>query len=928
MTAATYAWRRLNVLENGDFEVVGGTFPNKWTKAETVTAITSGQYSGSNSAHLEEEASILQSIPFVQTHTNGATTYSRRMDEAAHHLLDFYAKPHTSTSDPAKFKITLELQDATPATQFTYNWFLRKWVSGTTEYPFWLNLTGSTWTHYNLPKIVAPVTASTSVADTWSVKVKFETDATSEIYLDEIRISQWASEVLNDRLGPYAVISNGQNYPVKYDQRSGNITELSLNPPYETPNSGLPTETRGEDGSLTEEAWYGWAYTFYDSTHQEESGFPMGITSTTGLFRLSTALLALGSGGTPEDKVTLGFAAIELPNSENDPLVDNPVYDTILVYRTTGYEDTEDGSGEDAVENALDNGLVYFEGTLAGTGTHSNEFGNFVSYLADDDLPGMHGHVNTTDIYRRPAPGYDISTVYRNRLFVAGGPIFSQGNCAVSNESGNTDNVNHFVTGTKFTTDTDNATNWNRCTEGMLFQVDGEAESYPIERYIYPSDDSETDSLEKIYLAVAYEGTTATDKKYKIFPAGGKVQYSEEGQPNYFSAQGYFSLDGTEGEGVTGILGAGTDLLVMSRNSTYSFGWEVRPYDIGTAFPLSQTIGCIASRSTVEIRGSCFWLSDQGVVKRESGANVQIISNTLQGMFTDTEDPDYIVRDSVTQLAEDARGTHYAPRQQYLLAVRSKNAKIGCDMILAYNYFFESWDIFRLKSELLNWTWAVDDDGNDVLLFADVYGNLNHWDHGDIDGGGVSGVSISQTKGAVASATATSLTAVGEPWSAYDTGYWEGATVRITSGTGAGQERSVSRSDDESLFINEVWVINPDNTSSYELGGIDCEWNLKFSNLGLPGRVKRLKFVTVEHKQESQSGEVEVRVFKEYSSVDDFEGRELDVPTFHTGGQSRSTVGCSDSAGYNLRLQMKANGPQKPLEVRNINAVMESMESD
>jgi len=920
-TSPTYTWNRNSATQDASLSDWTTGSLDEWTKSGTVNQISSSERYGSSgsSAHLEESSSLSQKIPFVETVST--TLYGRRMAETENHLFDFYAKPFTGVSGNQRVKVTVQLRDDSNVIQYDYDWFARQWRvydSGVGAREFYFNISASVgWTHFILPKVVAPSSAGTDVAEDWVCEIKIETDSASEVYLDEIRVSIWASDIKAHRLGPYTVLNNGRNYPVKYDSRSGTVSELSMNPPYETPNSGLPSESRQTGtGDLTENGWYGWAYTFFNEDLQEESAFPLGITSTTGLFRLDSEL----ASGTPaEDQVTLDFAGIEIPNTENDRSVDNPGVKKILVYRTLGYTDLEDASGEDAVTDALNNGLVYYEGEVDLSAATT-----FVSTVSDDNLPGVIGFINNTDISRKVSPAYDTSTIYRNRMFIAGGPVFSEGMCKPTTDS-------HFVLGSAQGSAT-HPTNWNRSTERMLLQIDGESGTYPIERYIYPNDYG-TDSVEQIYLSFPYEGgNSGANVKYKIFPVNSQVYYSEEGDPTNFAAMGYFTLDGTEGEPVTGLVGAGSDMMAMTRNSTYSFSWDVNPYDIGYAAPLSQSIGCTAPDSPVEIRGAAFWLSNQGVVKRDERGAVEIISNTLQDMFTDPEDGDYVVRDPVTQLSSDARGVHYGPRQQYLLAVRTRNAKIGCDLVLAYNYFFESWDIFRLKSELLNWTWAVDDDGNDTLLFMDVYGNLNQWDVGEVDGGGEQpsgeSVIIAQSSGTVASATSTTVTASGTPWARFSTGYWEGSVVRLVSGTGAGQERSIEKSDTNTLFLNQEWDVNPDTTTSFEIGGIDCEWNLKFSNLGLPSRVKRMKFISIEHKEESIGGTAEVRVFKEFSKEDEFSSRSLAVPTFHTATEPRSVVGCSDAAGYNLRIQLKADGPQKPLEVRNINAVMESMESD
>ena len=70
--------------------------------------------------------------------------------------------------------------------------------------------------------------------------------------------------------------------------------------------------------------------------------------------------------------------------------------------------------------------------------------------------------------------------------------------------------------------------------------------------------------------------------------------------------------------------------------------------------------------------------------------------------------------------------------------------------------------------------------------------------------------------GAVASATGTTLTCTGKTW---PTNGWANYEVRILTGTGAGQIRTVASNTGTVLTVSAAWTTNPDATSTFGLFG-------------------------------------------------------------------------------------------------------------
>lgn len=916
MTAASYSWPRKNLLLDGGFEDPGSTTDfNQWTEAGTVTANNNSR-SGTYCASIAESSEVYQNRKFVES------AVGRWADQDKPMMLTFWIR-HLTGSECDGFRVQFFIANASGTIQYSWDFYNAKWVASPSTdsddgESFWVivGTAATTYSQVRLPKIDAPSSAGSDVVDGWQYIVRFanQSSNTCTVGIDDVVLSEWVADTRIKSLGRMAVCYNGVNYPVKHDERTDAITELSLNWPYWTDNSALPTEGGATTGGEMEGGkYFGVVYTNLNDAIYEESGVAYGVESVSGAFTVDTA------AGTDTNTVTLDFSAIEYPNSEIAKDTDNTdgnggEITGHSVYRTIGYDTQEDA------EAAVLRQEVYWEGDVADGAT-------FTCTLSDDDLREQ-GERHFTPWSRIPAKMFNVAEVYRSRLWTAGGRTYRLGECTVTQNS-------HEVVGTG-EGGSDAPTHWGRGVEDCVFKVDGDSRAYRIERYFYTDDDGGT-SAEKIYLTEPYEGTSGGNKTYTIRPRNGVVWWSEEGQPHHFSDGGFFTLDGDEGEAVTGLVTAQNAILAMTRSTTFMFNFQEYPGDQGTsAAPISRDLGCIAKDSPAEIRGVAYWLSAEGVV-RSDGTRVEVISNALQDMFTDPDDPDYIVREPWTQLAQDAQGVHYGPGQQYLLAVKTKNARQGCDVVLVYNYFFESWDIYRLEHGLAKWSPAVDDDGNEILLFSDPYGQVYQWDKGFVDGAGEvnnSGV----LRGRVSAATALTLT-VSESASLFVPAFsnqftsatlgLQGAYVKITKGTGAGQIRRVSRVNNGVKYeFNEKWDTTPDTTSEWELGGIDAVWNFKNATLGLPTRVKRLKFLNVDQKKLGPGARCEVRVFREDEPIDYLTGKGLEVPVFLTSGGTRIHLGMQDAAGYSLRFQITANGPEAPLEVRGLSATMVIGEQD
>lgn len=861
---------------------------------------------GSYCVRLAEDAGVYQTVPFTQTNKG------RYIDQLEPLFLTCYAANATGGGS-AVLAAQVFILDASDNLKYYYNWVTGKYVAMTSSqtmadgkaHGFVLGASESSGVLKKLPRIEAPAAAGGDVSDTYKLRVRF-TNATGSaisVDLDGVILSVWAEPRIA-RLGRFAVCYNGHNYPVKYDTKTQTITELSLNYPYQHGDFPIPSSSGTTGGSLANSQFFGVAYTFVNEDVGEESAAPRGTALSSGYFTVAT--------GASDTQVDIDFSALELPNLEVSRETDTTEVTHIRVYRTTG-RSTQAAAAQAAAEEA---GALIYEGQVAVNGT-------FSMTLSDTDLLEQASKTIPFDPSRAPMPLFRHAAVHRNRLWVASGRTYRMGEVTVTQSDeaiSGTEQVAGFANG---------STNWNRGVEWGTALVTGDTETYTVERYAYPGDSGTTTLPERLYLTRTYDGSSGGNKTISIRPVRGRVWFSEEGRPYHTTWQSFFFLDGDDGEDITGLVSAQSALLAFTRKSTFVYNYNQTPAESQYAYPISRDLGCIAPESAVEIRGIAYWLSAEGVC-RSDGTRVEVMSNDLQDMFTDPDDPDYIVRQSWSQMATACKGAHYAPGQQYLLAVRTKNAKQGCDVVLVYNYFFECWDIFRLTTGLMRWAEVVDRDGNTVLGFVDDFGQFCRWDVGHVDGAGEvnnhgaltgttsASTNLSLTPGYTANLYSSSLS---NNFSSATLGL-EGAWLKIVAGKGQGQIRRVERVLNGAFVLNEDWETLPNTTSVWELGGIDFTWNFKRTNLGLPGRPKTVRFLNVDQKAQGLASEAEVRYFADSSDADVLSATDEAAATFPTGLTKRAKAAGKEATGYALKVQIRCDGPEAPLEIWNLSAPM------
>lgn len=909
----SYSYLRPALNINEDFETSTGTAAwDNWIESAGVLELSGASaYGGSGkSVQIPDGESLYQDLVFVSG--NG-----RAIDEKMDLLMDFQGKPSTGYVDGPFFQVFLYTGGTLT---YAYDFHNREWVDATslteaTSPGYWVPLRATfhtDWTHFTLPRIVAATEAGADVADTFTFRMKVSVtndDGSGAFDLDEWRISYAPTNYSAERVGRYIALGDGINYPLKFDTLTQDISELSLHPPYAGTNTLPSTSTTSSGGFLTDSHYYGFLYIFIDDDLAEYSAAPLGVATSSGVYTEQAP-----ASGSNVGLITNDFQSIVIPNSDAAPSTDNPKITSIALFATRGYASKIDA------ENDLYAGLVYFVGTCDATGGSAT----IDHTVSDDDLVSQ-GIMSDFGFgaQQAPAPHYSIAHAFRSRLWVGAGRTYSDGLADVTNGSVE---VTGLAQGSSVP-----ATNWGRSLVGMTVEFATDGRQYDIEDYWYPDDDGSTTSLEKLILTEEYAGTTGS-KSYKAFPKRGRIWFSEEGAPNAFSNSGFLLLDGAEGEEVTMIGNAGQNLIACTPTATFAFNYQDYPSEAGqTMQAISRGLGCVAPNSFVEVDGLAYWLSERGPVVCD-GSAVRLIDGHLRDMFTDPDDASYIPRRRSTGLVE-ASGAHQVREQSVLWSVRTKAKE---NLVLVYNYIFQTWDILEYDHRIDSLVTVDDAAGDPRVLLQDEFGYTWKMDVGSVDGAGEVN-NHGQLRGEVVSAGNLILNlssiqsiftgSMSNNFTSGSTGL-DGAFVRIIGGTGAGQKRRIDVSSGANIYINEPWDTEPDTTSIWELGGINWKWRFKHSDLGRYTEVKRLKFLQIQQPESITQGSADVKFYPNRSSLDWATQKEIEPSRLELGRDGRTQTGASDAAGYTLAVEISGEGPENPMEITGLSVTMTVGERD
>lgn len=361
---------------------------------------------------------------------------------------------------------------------------------------------------------------------------------------------------------------------------------------------------------------------------------------------------------------------------------------------------------------------------------------------------------------------------------------------------------------------------WNGSGTAVALSSLTSASSVPICKYIL-------EHKRKIYGLNVIDSTDAD--------AGAKVVISEigsDGNPNPHRFTQSFYVGGSDRGGeIAGAAILHDQIVIYKERSIWKFNPTPGAQDL---IEVQRNVGLWAPRSLVDTGDFHIFLSDQGVMAFD-GVNVTNLSEEIEDNIFDNSNSTHIRK---------AKAVYNKSNKQYTLWYPTSGSARN-DRALMYD----------LRPGMLKWQPPVTGkrisfistfrrtDRRDRVIFGDYLGYLYEDDIGSADGLST-GVNSTATSGTfstlVDSAANFSVTGDG----------LAGLLVRIHSGLGAGQERVIASNDSQTLTLDSNWVVVPDSTSKYTVGGIDAYWQSKDYSFGAEDITKIFRHLRVRTQEE------------------------------------------------------------------------------
>lgn len=470
---------------------------------------------------------------------------------------------------------------------------------------------------------------------------------------------------------------------------------------------------------------------------------------------------------------------------------------------------------------------------------------SFSSTKTDDDLKAQSAvslfsenfRVSIADRYGIPPDDKPIIAFYQKRLWLYGEGIYHEGNVQVTFGSTTVTGI-----GTEFTSE----------MVGRFLYVVGADRSYEIE--------SVSEANQTLTIASAYANETDLFAAYKIRPAAARrhlLLYSEAGLfDSWPEDQGLdvASSDDVDDEG-TGLVSTHSFLYILQRRHIYRLSFLDDPIDDGGIF-LSARRGCVNNRSWVTVDGFLYCLDDRGIYRFDGSDTTEDLSPLIQDLF-------YFNREEGDlRINWDGGKWFHASHDRNDATIRWFVAFSGEYLprhAICFNYGTPQWWIEE-------YPFAVGDSTlfkqiNSLPIVAGKYRKVYAMQIGSLD---VVNPQEGTTRGLVASATRRSISAAAG--TQFPTAGVVGAPLAIVDGRGKGQWRLITAVSSETLTVNDPWTVQPDDTSTFQVGGMPWKWRSGWNDWPVY-EWSQPRRISVGFQPSGTPNEMDLRVYTEYSET-------------------------------------------------------------
>lgn len=385
-------------------------------------------------------------------------------------------------------------------------------------------------------------------------------------------------------------------------------------------------------------------------------------------------------------------------------------------------------------------------------------------------------------------------------MFMCGEVEYSEGAIAVSTGS---------------TTVTGIGTEWTSAIAGRFIYIVGGDIPYEI---------ASVDTVNQtLVLLTAYAGATDPYTAYAIRPPPALkklLYYSGPGLPESWSPTDALSIQ-EDGDEITGLMVKSSFIFILERRHIYRMTFQSNPALDGAIY-LAASRGCINNRCWCIVEGAALMLDELGVHRFDtSDTPNDSLSTTIATIFRgdarntrinwDASRYFHCVHDPATETVRwfVSLGSDYLPRHALSYAY-----KLDRWAVEEYPFPIGSSCLGKLARQAQASTWGF---GRDQVFLGSHSRRVLAW-------GGTAVLDGARYVNGVTDGTIVSATWIGcvLPY-AQDTAVIN-SPICIVEGLGKGQVRKIIAVSSTSVTIDRPWLIKPDSTSQFQVGGIPWKY--------------------------------------------------------------------------------------------------------
>ncbi len=310
-----------------------------------------------------------------------------------------------------------------------------------------------------------------------------------------------------------------------------------------------------------------------------------------------------------------------------------------------------------------------------------------------------------------------------------------------------------------------------------------------------------------------YEGPTDLFAFYAIRAAPGErrlVYYTPAGEVEAWPATYALQIQ-EDGDDITGLMTMGSFLYILEREHIYRFTFKDDPATDGAVF-LSSQRGCLNQRMWVHAEDVVYMMDEQGI-HAFTGGQAEPISQSIQDLFRDDTDSPLRIDWNADQTLWSASYSEVHATIRWFVAMTGTRYPRHA---LCYNYREQRWWIEEYHRPICSSARAR-------IGVVRLLAGVDHREVLALDVGYTDGPRdpTGTLRGTVTSATSVSIT----DSNANFTDDMENCAVFFVAGRGKGQWRRIVEVESPTrLNVIYPWLVTPDASTGYVVGGIDWRW--------------------------------------------------------------------------------------------------------